>query len=214
MTGPGTCTITASQAGDADYAAAQATQSFQVSLASSPPPRHNSQTVEFGPLAARNVGAMFTLSATATSGLTVAFSSDTTAVCTVSGSIATMTGPGTCTITASQAGDADYAAAQATQSFQVKSLTHTISTVSPLLIAASAAAILIVVAAAAAALVSRRRRPHSHPRGGPEPSVHAVPDSGAPEMVAVRVTGTEPTHTVRIEAHDGASTTTIGRTRP
>ena len=40
--------------------------------AASSTPDMISQTVEFGPLAARNVGAMFTLSATATSGLTVA----------------------------------------------------------------------------------------------------------------------------------------------
>jgi hypothetical protein len=60
------------------------------------------------------------LSASASSGLPVSFASLTTAVCTVSGTTANMIATGTCTIQASQAGNATYAAAQpVSQSFTV-----------------------------------------------------------------------------------------------
>jgi hypothetical protein len=63
---------------------------------------------------------MLPLSATASSGLTVSFASLTTGVCTVSGTVASLTNPGTCTIQATQAGNATYAAAQpVNQSFTV-----------------------------------------------------------------------------------------------
>lgn len=48
------------------------------------------------------------LSATASSGLAVAFNSSTDAVCSVSGQIVTLKNTGDCTITASQAGDGTY----------------------------------------------------------------------------------------------------------
>lgn len=51
------------------------------------------------------------LSATATSGATVAFGSTTTGVCTVSGSTLTILTAGTCSITASQAGNGSFSAA-------------------------------------------------------------------------------------------------------
>jgi len=57
------------------------------------------------------VGGSSTLRATASSGLTVAFGSDTPAVCTVAGSTVTYLAVGTCTVTADQAGDATYNAA-------------------------------------------------------------------------------------------------------
>ena len=53
-----------------------------------------------------------TLSATASSGLAVTFSG-TTGICTVSGSALTFVGAGVCTITANQAGNANYLAAPA-----------------------------------------------------------------------------------------------------
>ncbi|MCM0084402.1 cadherin-like beta sandwich domain-containing protein [Geomonas sp. Red32] len=53
----------------------------------------------------------FSLSASATSGLTVSYTSSNPAVATVSGSTVTIAGAGTTTITASQAGNATYAAA-------------------------------------------------------------------------------------------------------
>lgn len=52
-----------------------------------------------------------TLNGTASSGLTVSYASSNTAVATVSGNVLTIVGAGSVTITASQAGDATYAAA-------------------------------------------------------------------------------------------------------
>lgn len=73
-----------------------------------------SQTITFGALAAKVYGdAAFALSATATSGLTVSYSSSNTDVATVSGNTVTIVGSGTTTITASQAGDVNYTAATA-----------------------------------------------------------------------------------------------------
>jgi len=62
------------------------------------------------------------VSATATSGLTVVFSSDTTSVCTVSGTSVTLVTTGTCTVRAQQHGNGSYeAATDQTQSFTVTS---------------------------------------------------------------------------------------------
>ena len=54
------------------------------------------------------VGGSSALSATASSGLTVSFTSNTPAICTVSGSTVNYLGAGTCTVTADQAGDANF----------------------------------------------------------------------------------------------------------
>src|ERR1017187_8255807 len=71
-----------------------------------------SQTINFGALPNLALGASaFTLSATASSGLTVSFASLTTTVCTVSGAAVTLAAIGTCTIQATQAGNAVYTAA-------------------------------------------------------------------------------------------------------
>jgi sugar lactone lactonase YvrE len=78
------------------------------------------QTITFGAIANQVVGNSLTLSASASSGLTVSFASLTTPVCTVSGTTATLVGTGTCTIQASQPGSAVYAAATpVSQSFSV-----------------------------------------------------------------------------------------------
>ena len=70
------------------------------------------QTITFGPLAGKRVDDVsFALTATASSGLAVSFSSSTPSVATVSGNTVTITGIGSTTITASQAGDATYLAA-------------------------------------------------------------------------------------------------------
>ena len=84
-----------------------------------------SQTITFGALANQAFGtAPFTVSATASSGLTVSFNSQTTGVCTVSGTTVTLVAVGTCTIQATQAGNANYAAATpVNQSFQVTQAT-------------------------------------------------------------------------------------------
>ena len=71
-----------------------------------------SQTITFGALNNKTTTtAPFALSATATSGLAVTFTSNSTAVCTVSGVDVTLISAGTCSITASQAGSSVYAAA-------------------------------------------------------------------------------------------------------
>lgn len=115
MTASGTCTIQAAQAGDSSYsAAAPVSQSFTVT---SP---LKSQTITFTNPGEQTVGASFTLSATASSGLTVTFVSQTTSVCAVNGTTATLPTAGECTIQAAQAGNATYAAATpVSQSFTV-----------------------------------------------------------------------------------------------
>lgn len=71
-----------------------------------------SQTITFGALADRIVGgATFNLTATASSGLTVSYTSSNTAVATVSGNTVTIVGAGTTVITASQSGSVNYATA-------------------------------------------------------------------------------------------------------
>ena len=79
-----------------------------------------SQSINFTSPGTPNFGTTPTLNATASSGLTVAYTSMTTGVCTVSGSTLTFVTAGTCTINANQAGDATYgAAAQVAQTFAV-----------------------------------------------------------------------------------------------
>jgi hypothetical protein len=119
----GLCTITASDDSDA-----HATLSFQVNPAA--------QTITFGQPPDVTIGAAVTLSASASSGLTVSFSSDTSSVCTVAGSVVTTVTAGPCTITASQGGSARYAAApDVSRSFQVNPVkagpTATPATTSP-----------------------------------------------------------------------------------
>lgn len=88
------------------------------------------QTISFAATAQQQVGVAASLSATASSGLPVSFSSLTTSVCTItSGGALTLLAPGACTIRASQAGGAGYAAATPVdQSFTVVGVTPTIPT--------------------------------------------------------------------------------------
>jgi hypothetical protein len=112
----GTCSITASQAGNADYAAAASvTQSFTVTP--------YAQTITFTAPATQALGGVpFSVAVSASSGLAVSLSSGTTSVCTVSGTTVKLLSLGTCTLTASQAGNSSYsAAATVTQSFLVAS---------------------------------------------------------------------------------------------
>jgi hypothetical protein len=103
--------VSADQPGNATYQPApQVTQSFNVL------PPLLGQTISFAPLADRALSAgPFSLTATATSGLAVQFTSLTTGVCTVSGSTVTLVAVGTCTIEAAQPGDLVYAAASPVQ---------------------------------------------------------------------------------------------------
>jgi len=82
------------------------------------------QTITFANPGAQNFGSTPTLSATATSGLTVSFSSSTTGVCTITsgGALAFVTA-GSCTIDADQAGDAaTNAAATVSRTFTVNAV--------------------------------------------------------------------------------------------
>jgi ELWxxDGT repeat protein len=101
----GTCTLTATQSGDASYLAAPVvTRTFITSK--------TAQTITFGALTGRTVlAAPATLAASATSGLTVSFASETPEVCTVSGTALAIADIGTCTVTATQSGDSVYLAA-------------------------------------------------------------------------------------------------------
>jgi hypothetical protein len=101
----GTCTITANQAGNANYnAAAQVTQSFTVNK--------KSQTITFGTVPAYLAPPQTaTISATASSGLAVTFSSLTPSICSVSGSTVKAIMLGSCKIAGNQAGNSTYAAA-------------------------------------------------------------------------------------------------------
>ncbi len=105
ITGVGSVTVQANQVGNAQYTTAPPTsQTFTVNQAS--------QTITFtqnAPSFAPN-NSSFTVAATASSGLPVSFSSS--GVCTNVGANFTMTSStGTCTVTASQAGNVNYLAA-------------------------------------------------------------------------------------------------------
>ena len=99
----GNCSVTFSQAGNADYAGSSITQIIQI---------QGSQTITFDAPApiAINAGPA-TLTASASSGLTVSLISTTPATCLVSGNTASLLKIGTCSITASQDGNANYLAA-------------------------------------------------------------------------------------------------------
>ena len=111
----GTCVIDANQAGSANFTAApQVQQSFAVGK--------GSQTITFTSTAPTNAtpgGPTYTVAATASSGLAVAFTIDSTAtsVCAISGSTVSFSATGTCVIDANQAGNANYNAAPQVQQF-------------------------------------------------------------------------------------------------
>ena len=117
----GTCSITAKQAGNANYNAATAvTQSIIIGK--------SKQTITFGAAPTVAVKATGTVSATATSGLATSLSSTTTGICTVSGTTVTGVTAGICSITANQAGNANYnAATTVTQSIIIGKSNQTIS---------------------------------------------------------------------------------------
>ncbi len=114
LSGAGNCTLTAEQAGDANFNAAKpVSQTFTVAKAS--------QAIDFPAITDKTTGeSPFTISATATSGLPVGFTSETPGVCTVFNSTVTLTKAGACTLAAMQAGDNNYLPApNVSQTFQV-----------------------------------------------------------------------------------------------
>ena len=111
----GSCTVTASQtaAGSLDYNPAPNVVVLAVTIAKS------GQTIVFGPLVDKTFGdTAFAVSASASSGLAVAFSAS--GPCSISGNSVTITGAGNCTVTAAQAGDGRYnPAADVAQTFAI-----------------------------------------------------------------------------------------------
>ena len=101
---PGMVTFTATEEGGIHYHSASSEQTITISKAS--------QEIAFGPLEEKTtLYNNFSLIATSTSGLEVSFTSENPEVVMISGNIATIKGPGTVTITASQIGDDRYHAA-------------------------------------------------------------------------------------------------------
>ncbi|MDQ3917668.1 MAG: FG-GAP-like repeat-containing protein [Acidobacteriota bacterium] len=117
INGAGSCTVTASQAGDTNFnAAPNVAQSFQIARAS--------QTITFGALTDLTFGSLdFGVDATGgASGNPVTFSAQGN--CTIVNknniNLVHLTGAGSCSVTASQAGDSNFnAAPDVTQSFTI-----------------------------------------------------------------------------------------------
>jgi len=96
--GPSSVTVTAT---NSIGTSTPATISFNIAKAN--------QTITFGALDTKtNLDAAFDLTATASSGLAVAYASSNTSVATIAGSTVTIVGVGTTTITASQGGNDNY----------------------------------------------------------------------------------------------------------
>jgi hypothetical protein len=128
FTGAGDITVTASQAGNVNYMAAEALpRTFTVTDDTPVDPVKEDQTITFEAIADKTFGdAAFDLTATASSGLTVSYI--VSGAATISGSTVTITGAGGVTITASQAGDDSFnAAADVSQSFTVNKATATVT---------------------------------------------------------------------------------------
>jgi hypothetical protein len=115
LTAAGSCNLVAKQAGNAVYAAAEpVARAFVVAPAA--------QSITFVSPGNQTLGTPpAALVASATSGLVVAFSSGTPAVCAITGASLSLLGAGTCTVTARQAGDTNHAAASSvTYTFDVR----------------------------------------------------------------------------------------------
>jgi hypothetical protein len=100
ITGVGSCTVTASQAGDSNYNPAEdVEQSFNIVK--------GDQTITFPAIANKTYGAAdFAPGATASSGLPVSYAAS--GPCAIVSGQVHITGVGSCTVTASQAGDDNY----------------------------------------------------------------------------------------------------------
>jgi virginiamycin B lyase len=130
FTGVGTCMIDANQAGNADWLPApQAQQSFTIGQAP--------QTITFTstPPTSPAFGSTYTVFATGGgSGNPVTFGINPESngeVCVISGSTVTFIGAGSCIIDASQAGNADYQAANAQQTITVPQETPVLTWAKP-----------------------------------------------------------------------------------
>ena len=119
------CANSLTSSGDTAIDAAWVTATGGNWLACQTVPSLISQAISFTNPGAKKLGAApFALSATGgASGNPVTFASQTSSICTVSGSTVTLVSAGTCTVDANQAGNASYAAATlVTQSFAVTAI--------------------------------------------------------------------------------------------
>lgn len=124
----GTCTVKANAGGSSDGCTScyQAAPEKTVDLTVT----KKAQSISFGsaPSGLKVGGSTGTVSATATSGLTVSFTDAMSSICSVSGSTVTPLAAGVCTIFANQAGNTIWAAAsQAQQMFDIGMGTQTIT---------------------------------------------------------------------------------------
>ncbi|HVN53081.1 MAG TPA: kelch repeat-containing protein, partial [Anaerolineaceae bacterium] len=121
ITAAGNCNVTASQNGDANYnPASPVTRSFTISKAN--------QSITFGSLSSKTYGdADFAVSATTSFGLSVSFSASGN--CTLhDGNMIHITAAGSCDVTASQNGDANYnPASPVTRSFTISKANQSIT---------------------------------------------------------------------------------------
>jgi len=108
----GVCNVLAQQVGNSTYGAASASQTILVDPAI--------QHITFPAVGTRAVNTNLTLTATSSANLPITYTSRTPATCSVSGAVATLSATGSCTIRATQAGNATYAAAGLNQTFQVR----------------------------------------------------------------------------------------------
>jgi len=120
----GTCVVAVTRTSDTNYLARTDAVSFSIGLAS--------QTITFNSLSAKNYSnETFTVSATASSSLTVTFTSGSATICTTSGSngsTITLLGVGTCVINANQIGDSNTSpASQVSQNFTVNARAITVT---------------------------------------------------------------------------------------
>lgn len=101
-----TCSITATRPGNADYEDGHATQSFTVAK--------GTQTIDFTPPTTPVVGGQDILTATSTTGATVAFDQGPSAngACTITGATVSFDHARNCTVTMSADGNDDYDAVQ------------------------------------------------------------------------------------------------------
>ena len=99
---PGVCTVRATQTGNASYLPARhISRTFAIDRAS--------QAITFAPLSARTFGdAPFVVTVTSSSGLAVAVASTTTGTCVTNGGTVRLSASGTCTLRATQPGDARF----------------------------------------------------------------------------------------------------------
>jgi hypothetical protein len=122
LTGEGSCTLNANQAGTANYTQApQVQQSFAVTK--------RGQSISFtstSPATAALNGNGYIVAATASSGLPVVYSIDvaSAAVCSITGNTVSFIGEGACVINANQPGDAVYAAAPQAQQGGITVVDH------------------------------------------------------------------------------------------